>query len=430
MFKKGNKLQPCNYRPITLTSLASKIAEKIIYSEILLFCTSNSILPREQHGFIPGRSVITNLLTCTADWTKSIDMGSPVDVVYLDFTRAFDKVPKRRLLAKLWHCGIRGDLLKWIEAYLTDRLFQVRVEKCVSEQFPVDSGVPQGSTLGPLLFLLYTFDLPSVITSKCSLFADDTKIYANPLDPHCSLQNDIISIQKWCDDWLLPLNVKKCSVLHIGKNNPRIRYSVAGSPITPVEKQNDLGVVISSDLTWTSHIQYVSGRANRTLYLISKAFPDCSLNNLGLFYKTYIRPVLEYAGPVWHPALQKDIDLLENIQRKATRLTLGQNRPSYEDRKLSCGLTNFMERKQRGDLIVTYRALHGFFGLDMSYLFQLNTSSLRGHNFKLRKENFKSTVRQLFLPNRVFDAWNALPTSVVNASIVNNFKNGLDLFNC
>ena len=215
-------------------------------------------------------------------------------------------------------------------------------QECVSEQFPVDSGVPGGSTHGPRLFLLYTFDLPSVTTSKCSFIADDTKIYANPLDPHCSLQNDIISIQKWCDDWLLPLNVNKCWVLHIGKNNPRIRYSVAGSPITAVESQNDLGVVISSDLTWSNHIQYVSGRANRTLYLISKAFPNCSLNNLGLFYKTYIRPVLEYAGPVWHPALQKDINLLENIQRKASRLTLGQNRPSYEDRKLSCGLTNFM----------------------------------------------------------------------------------------
>lgn len=428
IFKKGNKLLPCNYRPITLTSLVCKIAEKIVHSEILQFSIDKNILPIEQHGFIPGRSVVTNLLSSVNDWTTSVDRGLPVDVVYLDFSRAFDRVPRRRLLTKLNHYGIRGDLLLWIEAYLTDRKFQVRVDDTLSEQFTVSSGVPQGSTLGPLLFLLYTADLPKIIKSKCSFFADDLKLYGNPLDPECVIQEDLVAIKKWCDDWLLPLNVEKCSILHIGKNNPRYQYIANGSLIKPVNSQLDLGVVVSEDLCWSRHIQHIASKANRMSYLISKAFPSCSLENLGLFYKVYIRPILEYAGPVWHPTLQRDVELLERVQRRSTRLTLGPHRPSYEERKRVCGLSDFMDRKRRGDLIVTYRALHGFFGADMSYLYELNLNSLRGHSYKLKKEKFSSVMRQHFLSNRVFDSWNGLPDGVVGATSVNQFKNRYDDF--
>lgn len=143
VYKKGNKLLPSNYRPITLTSVVSKVAERIIHSRILQFSLDSNILPYEQHGFIPGKSVITNLLTCIDSWTRSVDKGTPVDVIYLDFEKAFDRVPKRRLLTKLRHHGIRGDLLLWIEAYLTDRIFQVRVGENLSSLFPVTSGVPQ-----------------------------------------------------------------------------------------------------------------------------------------------------------------------------------------------------------------------------------------------------------------------------------------------
>lgn len=426
IYKKGDKLQAHNYRPITLTSLVCKIAEKIIQAKMFEFAVKYSILPPQQHGFIPGRSVITNLLTCVNDWTISINQGSPVDIIYLDFAKAFDRVPRKRLLKKLHNHGIRGDLLSWIEAYLSHRSFQVRVGGDLSAPHPVVSGVPQGSTLGPLLFLLYTADLPSIIKSRSAFFADDTKIYGNPLEDGDKLQEDIDAVERWCRDWLLPVNPDKCSVMYMGRNNPKTLYKIDGKQIKEVTTQVDLGIMISSDLSWTPHIEFIVAKANRMLYLIRRGFPGCSLENLGQFYRTYIRPIIEYAGPVWHPVLQRDSELLENVQRRATRLTLGVSRPSYEERLQVCKLSSYLERKLRGDLIFTYRALHGLLGVDMAYLYQLNTNNLRGHNFKLRKEKFTTTVRQHFLSNRIFDCWNALPHQIVNAASVNRFKNCYD----
>lgn len=426
IFKKGNRLLPSNYRPITLTSLVCKIAEKIIHKQVLQFCLDNAVLPPEQHGFIPGRSVVTNLLNCVNDWTRCLDRNEPVDVIYLDFAKAFDRVPKRRLLAKLDHYGVRGDLLKFIDSYLTGRTFQVKVDRVLSAPFPVSSGVPQGSTLGPLLFLVYMADLKQALTSRCSFYADDVKIYGNPLDPKCQLQPDLGAVQGWCDNWLVPLNDTKCTVLHMGRNNPWRGYSIHGTGIEAVDKQMDLGVVISADLSWSDHIAHVASKANKVLYMISKAFPGCNLRNLATFYRVYVRPILEYAGAVWFPTLQRDIDLLEGIQRKATRLTLGISRPSYEVRKQVCGLTSFMDRKLRGDLITTYRALHGLFGVDLEHLFELNLNHLRGHDYKLRREKFSTSARASFLSNRIFHQWNALPVNVVNARSVNQFKNNYD----
>jgi len=426
IYKKGNKLIPSNYRPITLTSLVCKLTERVIHAEILEFAKRNHIIPAQQHGFVPGRSVITNLLSCVDEWTKSNDRGSPVDVIYLDFAKAFDRVPRRRLLYKLQCYGIRGDLLKWIEAYLSDRSFCVKVGSTLSEPESVSSGVPQGSTLGPLLFLIYTADLANVIKSNCAFYADDVKIYGDPLDPDSSLVSDLVLIQQWCDKWLIPVNPSKCSVMHIGRSNPKRQYVIGGTILAAVNTQRDLGVVISSDLSWSAHIQHIAGKANKMLYLIRKAFPNCGVGNLGQFYKTYIRPILEYAGPVWHPTLQRDIALLESIQRRSTRLTLGTNRPPYEERLKMCRLTSYSDRKLRGDLIITFRALHEFFGCDMAFLFPLNVNNLRGHNFKLKKENFSTTARQCFLSNRIFERWNALPQEVVNATSVNSFKNEYD----
>lgn len=424
IYKKGNRLDASNYRPITLTSVVCKLMERVVKEDILRFAMENNLLPKDQHGFIPGRSVITNLLACMNDWSNLADNGSPVDIIYIDFAKAFDRVPHRRLLSKLEHFGIRGHLLMWIRAYLSERTFQVKVGNTLSPPCPVTSGVPQGSCLGPLLFLIYTADLPNVIKSRCAFFADDVKVYGNPFDS--DLSTDIAAIEKWCDEWLLPVNPNKCSILHIGKNNPKRRYNINNTQIATVTSQLDLGVIISDDLSWSAHIQHVASKANRMLYLIRKAFPNCTLINLGQFYRIYIRPILEYAGPVWHPSLQRDVDLLENIQRKATRLTLGVNRPAYEERLRHCSLTQVYDRKLRGDLIITYRAIHGLFGVDLSHLFPLNINHLRGHNLKLRKQNFHTSARQLFLPNRVFDVWNSLPASVVNAPSVNAFKNSYD----
>lgn len=306
--------------------------EKIILKNLLPFLTINNVIPEQQHGFVPGRSVLTNLLVCVNDWSMCVDSGSSVDVIYLDFSKAFDRVPKRRLLYKLEHFGIRGNLLQWVSSFLTHRTFAVKLGDAYSSRHEVLSGVPQGSVLGPILFLVYVSDLPDLLLSKCCMYADDLKLYADPLTRYDTLQQDLVTISDWCSTWLLPLNVSKCSVLHIGKTNPGLVYYLEGEVIKVVDSQNDLGVIITSDLTWSEHILSVTRRANKLVYLLRKIFQDCSPQTAAKLYRTYVRPILEFAGPVWHPDLVRDSTLLETVQRRFTRLSYGRIRPTYEER--------------------------------------------------------------------------------------------------
>lgn len=426
IFKKGDKHCPRNYRPISLTSAVLKVLERVISSELLEFLLTSSVIPKEQHGFIPGRSILTNLLTCVDTWTIELDRKNPVDVIYLDFSSAFDRVPIRRLLHKMEHFGVRGRLLGWMETFLCGRSFSVKVGAARSSFRPASSGVPQGSVLGPLLFLLYVSELPSLISSTSACYADDMKFFNNPFEFSSVLQNDCDAILRWTEEWMLPLNLAKCRVLHLGRNNPRMKYYLDGYPIESCDSHNDLGVVVDSNLTWSSHILHCTTKAKKSLYMVQRCFNRCSCQTLSSLYKTYIRPILEFAGPVWHPTFRQDELLLEQVQRRATRIPFGNVRPSYEERLSMMKLDKFTDRKLRGDMITAFRAVRGFFGVDLSSLFTFNRNQLRGHHYKLRREQFFIRGREYFLTNRVFLLWNGLPSGIVNASSVNVFKNRWD----
>lgn len=199
---------------------------------LLEYSLERGIIPDQQHGFIPGRSVTSNLLPCLDDWTRALDEGRPTDVVYLDFSKAFDKVSHRRLFHKLHYLGVGGRLLDWIAAYLRNPTFQVRLGETLSDPELVTSGVPQGSVLGPLLFVLYTYDLHQYTKCAHQSFADDNKVYADPNTHSHQLQLDLNSIHTWTENWLLPLNPLKCTVLHIGgARNPQHVYHGVGTPL-------------------------------------------------------------------------------------------------------------------------------------------------------------------------------------------------------
>ena len=250
IFKKGSIDNPKNYRPISLTSIIGKVMERIIVRQLREFIERNKLIPQQQHGFVEGRSTTTNLLTSLNAWTEALDKNKPVDVLYLDYAKAFDKVPHGRLLWKLKRAGITGNLLGWIREYLTNRTFQVRVGNTLSTRRRVTSGVPQGSVLGPLLFIIYTADFGERLQSDWICYADDTKLYVNPLEQQQQLQEDIRQVQIWSETWLLPLNQNKCKVLHIGKNNPKLQYNMSNHIIQPTEAEVDLGVIITKDLKW------------------------------------------------------------------------------------------------------------------------------------------------------------------------------------
>ncbi|XP_019632664.1 PREDICTED: uncharacterized protein LOC109476223 [Branchiostoma belcheri] len=199
IFKKGSKRLPGNYRPVSLTSVAGKIMEGMIRDDIVNHMRSNNLFTEHQHGFLPGRSTTTQLLECLEDWTKWLDNDMPVDVIYMDYQKAFDSVPIQRLLIKTESYGIKGKPLQWIGSFLTGRKQRVVVNGSRSSWAPVSSGVPQGSVLGPVLFTLYVNDMPEVVDSTLKLFADDTKLYRSVGESQdCQeLQNDLDKLQDW-----------------------------------------------------------------------------------------------------------------------------------------------------------------------------------------------------------------------------------------
>ena len=209
-----------------------------------------------------------------------------------------------------------------------------------------------------------------------------------------------------------------------------LAYTIEGEKIQPVMTQKDLGITISWDLKWESHIINIVKRANSLLYLIRKAFSTITSELFLKLYKTYVRPLLEYSYQVWNPYFRKDIEHLEKVQRRATKLVLTLRNKPYEARLKELRLTTLEERRQRGDLIETYKMLHDYYSVpNLENMYTMNTNKqLRGHSLKLNKAIAASNPRKHFLTNRVVDAWNALPEEVISASSVNSFKNKLDIF--
>ena len=212
IFKKGQKDLVENYHPISLTSLLVKTLERLIYNRIFGFIESNNLLSSHQYGFRPGYSCTSQLIHLFHEWAKALDKRLPTDVIFLDFEKAFDSVPHDRLLLKLERFGITGSLLSWLSNFLQGRSQRVVIEGCQSDWAPVTSGVPQGSILAPLLFILYVNDIPESLSSPAEMFADDMLIYnyCPPSQTSITAQESLDKVTDWCGSWLLRKNADKC----------------------------------------------------------------------------------------------------------------------------------------------------------------------------------------------------------------------------
>ena len=429
IFKKGNKSDPGNYRPISLTSQICKVLESIIKEEIVKHLDTYSLIHESQHGFTKGKSCLTNLLSFLEDITKSVDDGKPVDVIYLDFSKAFDKVPHQRLIEKLKSHGIVNYVLNWIKDWLRGRKQKVVIDGCESGYMNVLSGVPQGSVLGPVLFLLFINDIDTVVRSGIKKFADDTKVYRSvhsQIDINI-LQNDITNLCAWSRDWQMLFNSKKCKVLHFGHNNVHNVYYMDNESIQPVTEEKDLGVIISEDLKPSKHCAEVVKKANMVLGMIKRHFITRDRDVIIPLYKSLVRPHLEYCIQAWYPSLIKDMELLEKIQHRATKLVSDIAHLSYHERLKQLDLTTHELRRHRGDMIETYKILNGLEGIQPCELFSFNFgSSTRGNSFKLSKPRAKLNLRQNFYSHRIINAWNNLPDDIVSAQSLNAFKNAID----
>ena len=438
IFKKGSRKIAGNYRPISLTSIVCKTMEHCVRNHIVNHMMINNLFSNQQYGFIRGRSTVLQMLNVMDVWTKAMDKGDSIDTVYLDFTKAFDKVPHNRLMSKLNSIGINTETLNWIKAFLSDRVQQICVNGSNSTWKPVTSGIPQGSVLGPILFVLYINDLPSNILSDVYMFADDTKIFniiKSPEDQE-TLQNDLDTLSMWSDKWLLKFHPEKCKVMHLGKAGDteysyQLKEGDTYHELSYTEEEKDLGVVIDGKLDFDRHINIKINKANSIMAVIRRSFVSLNGVNFVPLYKSLVRSHLEYASCIWSPYKKKHIEAIERVQRRATKQLPGMKDLPYPERLKILKLPTLVYRRARGDMIETYKLLHDKYYGEYSQLVKLHASHIskegtRGHSFKLCQEGSKLNLRRQSFPVRITKVWNQLPNSVVTTPNVNTFKNRLD----
>lgn len=439
LHKKGDTNNVENYRPISLTCSLSKLAEKLICDVLVSYCDKYSIIPSFQHGFRSKKSVTSQMIETLNDWTLAIEKGMFVDVIYFDIAKAFDTVSHEKLIAKLQNFGIDGTLLLWIKNFLIDRELSVKIGNKFSGSEKVTSGVPQGSVIGPLLFIIYISDIAKILLNdqiKLKLFADDLKMYLIYTDPSQSivLQNCINNFLNWCAENELNIAPHKCSVLHLGRNNPQSSYAIQENIISSVTNSvRDLGILIQPDLKWKSHIDECCRKASIRLYTLFKALKSNNAEFYTQMYKAYVRPILETSSPLFNPYFKKDILKLESIQRKAVNLIhfkcLRNKMPnmSYSELLKTLKLETLQMRRLKNDLIFLHKIFIGDIKIDPEIVPKFSYSNTRSRGFKI--DFCKTNARYHFFFNRTVPIYNSLPIAVRASSTSCLFKNKLNSLN-
>ena len=288
-----------------------------------------------------------------------------MDIIYLDFAKAFDSVPHERLLGKLKSCGINGKVLEWLKAFLSNRCQTVNVNGMKSDPATVLSGIPQGSVLGPILFVIYINDLPEVVKCGTYLFADDTKIFRQitTKEDALQLQSDINSLEQWSQKWLLTFHPKKYHVLTLGKFyniTHTEKYTLHRQELEHVFELKGLGVILDAELKFDEHISVKVKKANAIAGLIRRTFSYLDGPLFKKLFTTFVRPHLEYGQVIWTPRLKKYITILENVQRRATKLVDGFYHMSYSERLKKLNLPSLVYRRARGDMIEIFKHFHSY----------------------------------------------------------------------
>lgn len=432
VFKNGSRSECANYRPISLTCSLCKVLERLIKDRILSHLLSNNLLRDSQYGFLPARSCCTALLSYLEKISALLDEGQCADAVYLDMSKAFDSVPHNRLIHKLQSFGVGGTILLWIQSFLSNRYQQVQVCDSLSDPLPVVSGVPQGSVLGPLLFTIYVDDVDDCLQySHIYKFADDIKLlfcFSNS-NPPTLLQDDLSRVISWCSTWMLKINIKKCACVHFGRNNPETVITIDDVPIPCRNELLDLGVMISNTLKPSAHCSRVVARANRMLGVIKLAFKFLDAPSLTQLYKSFVLPIFDYCSVVWSPYYVRDIEAVEKVQRRFTRILPVCRDLPYKDRLKYYNLSTLFTRRLKFDLTMVYKIVYQHLDVDPSVYFRLSGDSrIRGHHLKIFHPHCRLDVRKHWFSTRVIPLWNSLPSSLVCSPNVDVFKNRLSSF--
>ena len=429
LFKKGNKTDPANYRPISLTCILCKTMEHIIASTLTKHFNQHNILYDLQHGFRERRSCETQLIQLVEDLSRNMISGKQTDLILLDFSKAFDKVNHLKLLYKLQTHGVQGKTLRWIESFLVGRSQTVVLNGNSSDELQVSSGVPQGSVLGPILFLLYINDLTDSLQSQVRLFADDTAVYLTVQGQADSkkLQNDLDILQEWEREWDMEFNPSKCQVVHITRSRRPINtsYSMHGQVLDSVDSARYLGVDITSDLNFTQHINRTTSNASKILGYLKRNILTKHSGIREAAYKTIVRPQVEYASTVWSPHTKKDIHKIEMVQRRAIRWTQNSysTYASVTQMQNELGLRSLEQRRADARVIMLFKIVHGLVAIPLpSYFEQPSRMTRHSHPLALRQIHTSvNYYKYSFFPAAVV-YWNKLPCSVVTLPTLDQFS--------
>ena len=403
--------------------------EHILVSNILKHSSRNNILYRLQYGFREKRSCETQLLEFVHDMVCNMQNGGQTDVLIMDFSKAFDKVGHQRLIKKLDYYGVRSKTRDWIQAFLANRTQQVIVRSKYSDIAQVQSGVPQGSVLGPCLFLFYINDLPQNLSFPVRLFADDTLLYlaVESIGDAISLQNDLRELENWESRWLMEFNTDKCQVLRVSrKRDPLIHeYILHGKILESVDYAKYLGVSITSDLCWNQHISNIVTKGNQSLGFLRRNLRINSPELKSIAYKSLVRPTVEYASTVWHPYTKHNRDRLEMVQRRAARYVLHryERNASVKEMLEQLDWETLELRRKKARLTMLYKMHYNLVEIDhQKYLEPAGRSSRHMHKFSYKIPASKTNYHLFsFFPNTIRD-WNSLPLNVVEAQSVNSFR--------
>lgn len=436
IFKKGARTDRDNYRPISLLSCVGKVLEKVVFKQLFNYFRENFLISIYQSGFTPGDSTVNQLVSVYHQFCEAIDKKKDIRIVFCDISKAFDRVWHKGLLFKLkYHMGIDGILLEWFKNYLDDRYQRVVIEGEESTWGKIKAGVPQGSILGPLLFLVYINDITSVVNCNIRLFADDTILYIN-VDDHDESARDMnvntSAVSEWAKTWLVKFSLTKTKSMVMTRKPdgdvPPITFDQA--LLSEVDNYKHLGVYLNRSLTWTDHVQRVTVRAGKKLDILKRMKYRLDSGTLKTMYVTFIRPSLEYASPVWCNLDQQMVDKLERLNLDAARIITGAIRGTrHELLYRESGLETLTARRQRTRLVLIHKMINGTAPTYMCNLLPERVGvrqqySLRNANNISMPYCRTELLKNSFLPRTIQD-WNNLPDELKSIQDEKLFKKRL-----